>query len=157
MTSGQELGVHSRYVQYRAVLSTSDTLTTPALRDLTIVCEPYSDAAAPAITAVARDAGSERHAGDGDLDHRRGGERARWTTGRRRTRWTANAGSALFFIAHSLHLTGLTPGTTYYYRVTSADPSNDAATSPVPAEAPLSFATPRAHHPAGDQCRRRHP
>ena len=40
-----------------------------------------------------------------------------------------------------LTLTGLTPGVTYYYRVTSADAALNSATSPNPPEAPLSFTT----------------
>ncbi len=43
--------------------------------------------------------------------------------------------------AHSLNLTGLTPGTTYYYRVTSADAVPNTATSPV-TPATASFTTP---------------
>jgi hypothetical protein len=43
--------------------------------------------------------------------------------------------------AHSVSLTGLAAGTTYYYRVTSADAAGNSATSPVTSSAPLSFAT----------------
>jgi hypothetical protein len=43
--------------------------------------------------------------------------------------------------AHSLVLPNLAAGTTYYYRVTSADAANNASTSPVVAQAPLTFAT----------------
>jgi phosphodiesterase/alkaline phosphatase D-like protein len=139
--SGQELAVHSRYVQYQAALSTSDVLATPALRDLTITCEPYNDSTAPAITAVAATPDPN-------------GTQAivTWTTdevansrvdyGTAADALSSNVSGALFYTAHSLALTGLTPGTTYYYRVTSADPSNNSTTSPMPAEAPLSFATP---------------
>jgi phosphodiesterase/alkaline phosphatase D-like protein len=141
VASGEELARHSRYVQYQAELSTPDVLTTPVLRDLTISCEPYNDTAAPAITAVAATPNPN-------------GTQATvtWTTdevanaqvdyGTAPDALSSNVTSALFFTAHSLPLTGLTPGTTYYYRVTSADPSSNSATSPVPAEAPLSFATP---------------
>ena len=41
--------------------------------------------------------------------------------------------------AHSLTLTGMTAGTTYYYRVTSVDPSGNASTSPATSSAPASF------------------
>ena len=43
--------------------------------------------------------------------------------------------------AHSLVLPNLAAGTPYYYRVTSADAANNASTSPVVAQAPLSFTT----------------
>ncbi|WP_225307262.1 N,N-dimethylformamidase beta subunit family domain-containing protein [Adhaeribacter soli] len=46
--------------------------------------------------------------------------------------------------AHSLTLTGLTPATTYYYRVTSATSSGNNLTEPDAAAAPLSFTTPAA-------------
>ena len=42
--------------------------------------------------------------------------------------------------SHSLPLTGLTPSTTYYYRVTSADAADNTTTSPAPeSEAPANF------------------
>jgi hypothetical protein len=41
--------------------------------------------------------------------------------------------------AHSIPLTGLTTGTTYYYRVTSADAFANVATSPVTTNPPASF------------------
>jgi hypothetical protein len=43
--------------------------------------------------------------------------------------------------AHSLRLTGLTPGTTYNYRVRSADGAGNATTSPVAANPPATFRT----------------
>jgi hypothetical protein len=44
--------------------------------------------------------------------------------------------------SHSVQLTGLTPGTTYYFRVTSVDPAANSATSPKPPAEPLSFIAP---------------
>ena len=43
--------------------------------------------------------------------------------------------------SHTIHLIGLAPSTTYYFRVTSADAGNNTATSPNPPAAPASFAT----------------
>lgn len=43
--------------------------------------------------------------------------------------------------SHSISLSGLTPGTTYYYRVTSIDAAGNSSTSPVTASAPLTFST----------------
>ncbi|MCW5920770.1 MAG: DUF4082 domain-containing protein [Saprospiraceae bacterium] len=45
-------------------------------------------------------------------------------------------------LSHSILLTGLTPGTLYYYRVTSEDGVGNSATEPEPPAAPLSFVTP---------------
>jgi hypothetical protein len=44
--------------------------------------------------------------------------------------------------SHSMPLTGLTPMTTYYYRVTSVDAFANSGTSPNPPAAPLSFLEP---------------
>ena len=46
--------------------------------------------------------------------------------------------------SHSIELTGLTPNTTYHYRVTSADGAANAAASPPTSSAPASFTTPSA-------------
>lgn len=43
--------------------------------------------------------------------------------------------------AHAITLTGLTPGATYYFRVTSADASANTSTSPVTVNPPASFTT----------------
>jgi phosphodiesterase/alkaline phosphatase D-like protein len=141
VTSGQDLAVHSRYVQYQALLSTPDTMTTPVLRDLTITCAPYDDTVVPTITAVAAtpDPSGRQATVTWSTDEV---ANARVDYGTAPDTLTSNVSTALFFVAHRLQLTGLTPATTYYYRVTSADPSGNSATSPVPAEAPLSFATP---------------
>ena len=50
--------------------------------------------------------------------------------------------------AHSLRLTGLTPGTRYHYRVRSADGFGNAATSPPAASAPATFGVPFTSFPA---------
>ncbi len=42
--------------------------------------------------------------------------------------------------SHSVGLTGLAEGTTYYYRVTSADEAGNSTTSPATTDAPASFA-----------------
>ena len=44
--------------------------------------------------------------------------------------------------SHSVELTSLTRGVTYYYRVTSEDPSTNSATEPEPPAPPLDFTTP---------------
>ncbi|MGE5570031.1 MAG: DUF4082 domain-containing protein [Rhodospirillales bacterium] len=54
---------------------------------------------------------------------------------------TASVSAATLVTAHSLTLTGLAPGTTYYYRVTSVDAASNSATSPAAPNPPLSFST----------------
>jgi hypothetical protein len=46
--------------------------------------------------------------------------------------------------SHTITLSGLTPGTTYYYRVTSKDASSDSATAPDLLSSPQSFVTANA-------------
>ena len=55
---------------------------------------------------------------------------------------TLNATNGALVTNHSLPLTGLTAGTTYYYRVTSVDAATNSATSPTTPAAPLTFVTP---------------
>jgi len=53
-----------------------------------------------------------------------------------------NESNAAFVTNHSLQLTGLSLGTTYYYRVTSTDAANNTVTVPTPPAAPFSFNMP---------------
>jgi hypothetical protein len=59
-----------------------------------------------------------------------------------------NAADAALVTSHSLTLTGLSPLTTYHYRVTSKDASNNPSTHPEALAAPLTFVTPSI--PLGD-------
>ncbi|HWB99995.1 MAG TPA: N,N-dimethylformamidase beta subunit family domain-containing protein, partial [Bryobacteraceae bacterium] len=52
-----------------------------------------------------------------------------------------NASDATLTTAHSLTLSGLTAGTTYYYRVTSADGSSNSSSFPSAPSGPATFAT----------------
>jgi PKD repeat protein len=58
------------------------------------------------------------------------------------TALTLNASVGTLVTSHTVPLSGLSPTTTYYYRVTSADGINNSATSPNPPASPLSFTTP---------------
>ena len=55
-----------------------------------------------------------------------------------------NASAAANVTSHSVQLTGLTPGATYYYRVRSTDAAGNASTSPAPPAAPATFRVPVA-------------
>jgi hypothetical protein len=53
-----------------------------------------------------------------------------------------SATNATLVTSHSITLTGLTPNTTYYYRVTSKDAATNSSTSPPVGSSPASFTTP---------------
>ncbi|MDP9136353.1 MAG: fibronectin type III domain-containing protein, partial [Actinomycetota bacterium] len=101
------------------------------------------DTVPPAISAVAAVAAAD------------GTATVTWTTdeasdsrvdyGTSPTALTQNQSDAAAVSAHSVRLTGLTPGTTYHYRVRSADGSGNAATAP---STPATFATPVTAFPA---------
>jgi hypothetical protein len=55
-----------------------------------------------------------------------------------------NVSDATRVSAHSMQITGLTPGATYYFRVSSADAAGNSATSPASPAAPASFDVPPA-------------
>jgi hypothetical protein len=56
---------------------------------------------------------------------------------------TLNQADAARVTAHSVRLTGLTPGTTYHYRVRSADAADNATTQPAAPAAPATFRIPQ--------------
>jgi hypothetical protein len=98
------------------------------------------DTTPPAISSVAGVA-----AGDGSAT-------VTWTTdeasdsrvdyGTSPSALTQTVSDAAAVTAHSVRLTGLAPGTTYYYRVRSADGSGNATTAPAAASAPATFTVP---------------
>lgn len=57
------------------------------------------------------------------------------------TALSLNASNATLVTSHSITLSGLTAGTTYFFRVTSVDGSSNSATSPVTSGSPASFTT----------------
>jgi hypothetical protein len=80
-----------------------------------------------------------------------GGATITWTTdvastssvsyGTSATSLTGSASSATLVTAHSVPLSGLQSGTTYYYRVSSSVPGGGSTTSPATTQAPLTFST----------------
>lgn len=52
-----------------------------------------------------------------------------------------NLSSSTLSLVHTLSITGLTPGATYFYRVTSVDASTNSSTSPALVNQPASFIT----------------
>jgi N,N-dimethylformamidase beta subunit-like protein/uncharacterized protein DUF4082/Big-like domain-containing protein/purple acid phosphatase-like protein len=55
---------------------------------------------------------------------------------------TSQVSDQALVTSHTAELTGLIPGRTYHYRVTSADDARNSATSPSPPAAPAAFGTP---------------
>ena len=143
---GANLAASGRYLQYRADLATTDPVTTPALLDVAIACSVTNDPTPPVISGVSAAPGLDGVSAT-----------VTWTTdepadsrvdyGTSSGSLTSSATDAAFVSSHTLALSGLAPGTTYHYRVTSADVSANSATSPV-APATLTFATPAVPCPA---------
>ena len=135
--SGGALTGNSRYVQYQAQLATTDATQTPVLDDVTIFYSSGPDTTPPAISAVTATPGAG------------GTATITWTTdepansqvdyGTDSGSLTLTASSASLVTTHSITLTGLSPSTTYYFRVTSADASGNSATSPASQVQPASF------------------
>ena len=145
-SSGSPVGLTGRYLQYRADLATTDAGRTPVLEDVAVSCTPAGpDVTPPAITNVqAVPAGTNAtvtwdtdEPADSRVDH---GPTAALGT---------SVSSASLATSHSLLLGGLSPSTTYHYRVTSADAAANTAESPV-APATLTFTTAAATCAADD-------
>ncbi len=101
--------------------------------------DPPADTTAPVVSAVQDSAGANGSTAT-----------ITWTTDESATSvvqygTTAALGSTTngaSGTSHSVALSGLTSGTTYYYRVTSADTTGNTTTSPAVSGAPATFATP---------------
>lgn len=138
---GASAGVSGRYFQYRADLSSGDPDVTPALERVAIACEPYVDGTPPVISNVVATPGGSGTTAAISWDTDEPAD-SRVDYGTSPGSLTSSTSAAAFVLARSLPLTGLAPGTTYYYRVTSQDPGGNAATEPAPPAPPLSFTTP---------------
>jgi hypothetical protein len=124
---GAILGTTSRYIQYSAVLSTTDASATPVLQDVAIGRTAGSDGAAPVISGV-----GVALAPDGTS------ATVTWTTNEPASSLVEygtpalehSASSSALVTSHAVTL-ATTPGTTYSYRVTSTDASDNTASTPV--------------------------
>ncbi len=131
-----------------AIASTRETIKGVDYAFFTATTGAYTASYAPDTTAPAISAVTAVPAADGTAT-------VTWSTdepsdsrvdyGTSPTALTQNASDAAMVTAHSVRLTGLTPGTTYHYRVRSADASGNAATAP---STPASFAIPVTAFPA---------
>ena len=138
LSNGGNVGTSGRYAQYRAQLSSSAGTATPRLRDITLVVDGYVvDSTAPVISAIGEQNVTDTTAtvewttdepADGKVDY-----------GLAAGQLDQSKTSAVLALSHSLQLTGLSPATTYFYKVTSADASGNPSSSAV-----RSFTTPSA-------------
>jgi hypothetical protein len=135
---GADIGASSRFIQYRAELTTEDDSKTPALLDVSISCEPSQDTIPPAISGVravlVEDGASATVAWATDeyAD-------SRVTYGFSPAALIYTVSESSLVTAHGLVVGGLEPNTVVYYRVTSADSLGNSATWPPIEEAPASF------------------
>ncbi len=133
-------GPTARYLQYRVVLSTTDPSQTPSLTDITFKSTSGPDTTPPVITQVSASPATNGTSAT-----------ITWTTdepstsradyGTSSSALNLNQTNATLVTSHSITLNGLSPSTTYYFRVTSTDASGNAATSPPTTGSPASFLT----------------
>lgn len=119
----------SRYIQYQAILTTSDPAVAPVLNDISINCGAPADVTPPVISNLVVSPNSN------------GNSLITWTTDEASTSSIdygtyagifdqSNSDPALV-INHSITLTGLTQGSTYFYKISSSDCSNNTTVSNV--------------------------
>ncbi|HEV8345846.1 MAG TPA: Ig-like domain repeat protein, partial [Vicinamibacterales bacterium] len=145
--SGMTIGGTSRYIQYRAQLTTTNPQLTPVISELLIgygVGGPLADTLPPRIANVAHTVTSFPGSSEAIIT---------WTTdkfassqvlfGTTPGALTGSISDPALVASHSMTLRGLLANTTYYYRVRSVDDQNNTATSPSPPTT-ASFTTPTA-------------
>jgi hypothetical protein len=123
------VGENARYLQYQATLTTSDGMVTPSLEDISFACAAGSDLTLPVISNVVATPTGTTATITWDTDEF---SNSRVDYGTTPLALGQNVPDAAIVRAHSVPLTGLTPGVTYYYRVSSTDRAGNAATDPSP-------------------------
>ncbi len=139
-TSGSSLGVTSKYIQYRADLSTGDPALTPVLNSVSISCDGISSSSGPIISNVNATPGTNGTtatiAWDTDVP-----STTRVDYGTSGGALGSNVYDGNLVTSHSIQLTNLTPSTAYDFRVTSVDGLSVSSSSPV-SPGVLTFNTP---------------
>ncbi|HEX5150554.1 MAG TPA: N,N-dimethylformamidase beta subunit family domain-containing protein, partial [Parafilimonas sp.] len=141
VANGGNAGANSQYIQYRANLATTNNTATPVLQNINIECDAGTDETPPVITNIEVEPSSDGESAvitwntdessDGAIDY-----------GTSEGSLNQHKEDATPTTSHSITITGLIPGATYYYRVTSKDGSANSATEPASPAVPLSFVTP---------------
>ncbi len=140
---GDPISFDSRYLQYRADLSTADPDVTPQLLELTIGCTASPDVSPPVISNIVATPAAEGTSATITWDTDEPADTLVVYGTDPGTLSSVEADVALVF-AHAIELTGLAADTLYYYRVSSADVLSNSATAPEPPADPSSFTTPQA-------------
>jgi phosphodiesterase/alkaline phosphatase D-like protein len=142
-TSGASVGVNARYLQYRVSSTSTNGSATPVFRDISFQlggAPPGPDTTPPVITGVtATPAANGTSAAITWATDEPSTSRVDYGTSAGALNQTVNV--AALVTAHSVTLTGLTPGTTYFFRVRSTDAATNEATSPITANPPATFTT----------------
>jgi hypothetical protein len=141
--SGATVGGSSVYIQYRADLASTDPVQTSVLEDVTISCNLGADVTPPIISNIVATPGAGGTTAQITWDTNEPAD-SRLDYGTDPAALTSSETDAAFVTAHSIDLIGLPPGSTIYYRVTSADASANSAVEPPLANPALSFVTPLA-------------
>lgn len=129
VTNGGTTGCTARYIQYKADFTTADNMATPVLKDISIACSNTPDNMPPVISNAAA------------LPSANGTALITWSTNEAATSviqygtapgmLTMNHADAAFVLNHSISLSGLSNGTTYYYKLFSTDCSGNSDSSTI--------------------------
>ena len=139
LTNGAPVGLSSRYIQYKADFSTSNLALTPMLEEVSITCNGPADVTPPVISNIVVSSAPDGLSATITWDtNEPATSLVDYSTDANNLNLSVSAGALV--LAHSLTLTGLVPGTVYYYRVTSVDGSSNSLSEPV-APGTLSFTT----------------
>jgi hypothetical protein len=119
----------SQYIQYKADFATTDNGATAKLKDISITCGSSTDVISPIISTLIVTPNSN------------GTALFTWTTdesansvlnyGTVSNNLNLNSNTTALVLNHSLFISGLTPGTIYYYQISSTDCSNNTTTQTI--------------------------
>ena len=143
-SSGASVGANARYLQYQVVSTSSTGSATPVFRDISFQvggAPPGPDTTPPVITGVTASPVANGTSATITWTTNEGAT-SRVDYGTSADALNQNVNNATLVTSHSVNLTGLTPGTTYHFRVRSTDAATNEGTSPPPSEPPTTFTTP---------------
>jgi hypothetical protein len=139
LTNGVPVGFSSQYMQYKADFSTTNPALSPILEDVSITCNEPADVTPPVISNIVVSPAPDGLSATITWDtNEPATSSVDYGTAANNLNLSVSAGA--FVQAHSLTLTGLVPGTVYYYRVTSVDGGSNSVSEPV-SPGTLSFTT----------------
>jgi len=148
VTNHQSISLGKSYLQYQAVLSTTNTKVTPLLNEISFNCgnvEPV-DITPPVISFANAGFINEGRAIIGWVTDELASGQIEYGTDPGNLNQVPPESESLEFpsVTHSTFISGLIEGTTYYYRVSSKDAAHNSASFPIVSEPPLQFTYPFA-------------